>query len=46
MKKNKQCSDCAMDPDTCGCTDADKDENGMCKCFMSKWGYGGGEGGY
>ena len=31
LKRMKQCIDCARDPETCGCTDKDEDENGMCK---------------
>ncbi|MCR5755540.1 MAG: hypothetical protein K6G30_12115 [Acetatifactor sp.] len=31
LKRMKQCIGCMRDPENCGCTEKDEDENGMCK---------------
>lgn len=33
LKRIEQCIRCANDPQTCGCTETDEDENLMCKKY-------------
>ncbi len=38
IKRLLQCFRCANDPEKCGCTEADEDENGMCKKYEeARW---------
>ena len=39
-KRLMQCVKCMNNPETCNCTEADEDENGMCKRYKKSaiWG--------